>query len=179
MRSRAGFKLEQLCKSEGLIREGDCVLDLGAAPGGWAQVAATLVGVEGVVVAVDLLKIEPIVGATIIEGDCCSDATVRAVELVLGGRPVDLVISDMSPNITGIAIRDEALHEQLVEMSLTYVDSHLRPGGTLIIKLFQYGDTERLVGNIRERFGNVARRKPDASRSDSREFYVVAKNFGI
>ena len=179
LRSRAAFKLEQLCTDEKLLQPGARVIDLGAAPGGWAQLAATRAGRHGTVIAVDILKIQEIPGATLIQGDCCSERVFNEVEAALDGHRADLVMSDMAPNITGVAVRDEAAHEELVEMTLRYVDQFLKPGGALLTKLFQYGDTERLIESIRERFAEVSRRKPDASRSGSREFYVVAKRFGI
>ncbi len=156
-----------------------CLIELGATPGGWTQVAAEIVGRSGTVVAVDVLTMEPIDGAVFIEGDCRAASVSSAVGVALGGRRADLVMSDMAPNITGVAPTDEAAASELGYTALNYVRAFLRPGGSLLIKLFQFPETELIVDEISTLFKNVRRRKPPASRAQSREFYVVAQQFGI
>lgn len=178
-RSRAAYKLKDLNQRDKLIKRGSRVLDLGASPGGWTQVASEIAGAEGTVVAVDVLDMSAVAGATLIIGDCRDPAVHAAVATALDERPVDLVMSDMAPNISGIAIKDMAAFEELVHICLELSDRHLRPGGALLLKLFESAGTDALVREIRQRFNTVARRKPAASRAQSREFYVVAKGFGI
>lgn len=177
--SRAAFKLQEINRSDRLIRSGMCLLELGASPGGWTEVAANIVGQNGTVVAVDVLTMGPIAGSVFIEGDCREESVRRAVSAALEDRRVDLVMSDMGPNITGIRPTDEAAASELGNMTLNYVREFLQPGGSLLIKLFQFPETELIVDEISTLFGNVRRRKPPASRAQSREFYVVAKQFGI
>ena len=178
-RSRAAYKLHQINRSEHLIRPGARVLDLGASPGGWTQVAVELAGARGTVVAVDTLEMAPLAGASVITGDCRDPSIVREVTHRFESKAIDLVMSDMAPNITGVAIIDEAAMAELAHMSLDYVRELLRPGGSLLIKLFQFADTETILQEISAIFAEVSRRKPEASRARSREFYVVAKQYGI
>jgi 23S rRNA (uridine2552-2'-O)-methyltransferase len=179
LRSRAAYKLQQLDQRDQLIRPGANVLDLGAAPGGWTQVAVAAAGPRGTVVALDLLPMEPVPGALCITGDCREPALMQTVETALAGRRLDLVMSDMAPNITGIAPIDEAAALELARMSLEFARRLLRPGGALLIKLFQFSDTQSLLREIGTDFAEVLRRKPAASRAESREFYVVARRYGI
>ena len=178
-RSRAAYKLAELATRDQLIRPADRVLDLGASPGGWTQVAVEMAGPRGRVTALDLLPIEPIPGAHCIIGDC-RDAAIRA-ELAahLAGQGLDLVMSDMAPNITGVAAVDEAGMLDLAHMTLDISRQFLRPGGSLLMKLFQFADTAAILDEVAALFALVARRKPAASRAQSREFYVVAKRYGI
>lgn len=178
-RSRAAFKLQELDRRDRLLARGLNVLDLGASPGGWTQVAARAVGPAGTVVAVDVLTMEPVVNSVFIEGDCRDGAVKAAVREAFKGEGADLVMSDMAPNITGVAAADEAAAAELARMLLEYVREDLRPGGSLVAKLFQYPDTDAVFGEIRAVFTNTWRRKPPASRASSREFYVVAKGYGI
>ncbi len=177
-RSRAAYKLQELAKKDQLIRAGGTVLDLGAAPGGWTQIAVELAGPRGKVVALDILDMEAIAGAIFIHGDC-RDPAVRARVIEAIGGKLDLVMSDMAPNITGLKDVDEAGMVELAEITLDLADELLRPGGGLLIKLFQFADTELVVKRIKSSFAYVSRRKPEASRPESREFYVVAKQYGI
>jgi 23S rRNA (uridine2552-2'-O)-methyltransferase len=178
-RSRAAYKLKDINQRDRLLKTGTRVLDLGASPGGWTQVACELVGPRGTVVALDVLKMPPIVGAIFIEGDCRDPNTHAALDAALGGEPVDIVLSDMAPNMSGIALKDGAALEDLVHMCLELAERHLRPGGALVVKLFEFAGTDDLIREIKRKFATVVRRKPAASRSESREFYVVAKGFGI
>ena len=177
--SRAAYKLQEINRRDRLIKSGMSLIDLGASPGGWTKVAANIVGHSGTVVAVDVLTMEPIAGSVFIEGDCRLASVRRAVRAALGSGRVDLVMSDMAPNITGVAPTDEAAASELGHTTLNYVREFLQPGGSLLIKLFQFPETEQIVDEISALFGNVRRRKPPASRAQSREFYVVAKQFGI
>ena len=177
-RSRAAYKLHELAHKDQLIRPGVAVLDLGASPGGWSQVAVEMAGPRGKIIALDIIEMEPIAGATFIHGDC-RDAAVRAQVVAAVGGKVDLVMSDMAPNISGLKDVDEAGMVELAEITLELVAELLRPGGGLLIKLFQFADTERVVKRMKSSFAQVSRRKPEASRAQSREFYVVAKQYGI
>jgi 23S rRNA (uridine2552-2'-O)-methyltransferase len=178
-RSRAAYKLLEINKREKLLRPGSRVLDLGSAPGGWTQVAVELAGARGTVVAVDVLKMNAVAGATFVQGDCRDTVILESVEAMLGGTGVDLVMSDMAPNISGIAAQDEAAATELALMAVTFACSFLRPAGALVMKLFQSAETDAVIDEIFRHFASVARRKPDASRSRSRELYVVAKRFGL
>lgn len=178
-RARSAYKLLELNRQDRLMRKGSRVLDLGAAPGGWTQVALEICGPGGTVVAVDVLKIEPLPGAILIEGDCRAPDTLAAVADHFPANGADLVMSDMAPNLSGVAARDEAAMAELASMTLDYADKFLQPGGSLLMKLLRYADSEAIVDDLRQRFGSVQRRKPEASRDASREFYVVAKRFGI
>ena len=177
--SRAAYKLQEINRRDRLIKPGMSLIDLGASPGGWTKVAANIVGHNGTVVAVDVLTMEPIAGSIFIEGDCRRASVRGAVRVALGSGRVDLVMSDMAPNITGVAPTDEAAACELGKTTLNYVREFLHPGGSLLVKLFQFPETEQIVDEISSLFRNVRRRKPAASRARSREFYVVAKRFGI
>ena len=178
-RSRAAFKLQEINRRDRLIGVGMSVIDLGASPGGWTQVAAGIVGSSGTVVAVDVLSMKPVAGTVFIEGDCRDTDVMEAVRAALHGGGADLVMSDMAPNITGVAAVDEAAQIELCGATLDFVREFLQPGGSLLIKLFQSSETDAIVDEISRRFRDLRRRKPPASRSHSREFYVVAKRFGI
>lgn len=175
MRSRAAYKLQQLAERDKLLKPGMTVVDLGATPGGWSQVAAAAVGSSGRVVAVDLLEMTPVAGVTFIHGDFGDDAVLAQVEQALGGGRADLVLSDMAPNISGVAGTDQARSIGLAELALDFAVKHLKPRGNFLVKVFQGSGFEALVADIRRRFVQVAIRKPEASRSRSSEVYVVAK----
>ena len=179
LRSRAAFKLEELLARDRLLKAGQVVLDLGATPGGWSQVVAPMVGAQGLVVAVDILPMEPLPGVAFIRGDATEAQVEEEIRVALGGRAVDLVISDMAPNLTGIRAVDEARSVLLAEQVLYLAQNFLRDGGTMVIKLFQHNDTEVFVREARQHFAAIARRKPAASRSQSREFYLVATGFRL
>lgn len=175
MRSRAAYKLEQLAERDKLLKPGMVVVDLGAAPGGWSQVAQRKVGATGRVVAVDLLEMAPVAGVTFIHGDFGDDTVLAEVEKALGGGGVDLVLSDMAPNISGVAGVDQARSVGLAELALDFAVNHLKPQGNFLVKVFQGSGFDALVAAIRGRFLQVMIRKPEASRSRSNEVYVVAK----
>lgn len=178
-RSRAAFKLKEILARDRLIRRGDSVLDMGASPGGWTQVAIAAVGPAGRVVAVDILPMEPVPGTSFIEGDCRDADTLHKIRTEFGDQPVDLVISDIAPNITGIRDADEANVLALAEVVRATGLELLAPGGAMLMKLFQFPGTDPFVRDLKNSFSSIARRKPDSSRSTSREIYVVAKGFSI
>jgi 23S rRNA (uridine2552-2'-O)-methyltransferase len=175
MRSRAAYKLQQLAERDKLLKPGMTVVDLGAAPGGWSQVAGRVVGDTGRVVAVDLLDMTAVAGVTFIRGDFGEDTVLAEVEQAIGGKGVDLVLSDMAPNISGVASVDQARSVGLAELALDFAVNHLKPQGNFLVKVFQGSGFEALVADIRRRFVQVMIRKPEASRSRSSEVYVVAK----
>ena len=174
-RSRAAFKLKELCQQDRLIRPGMIVVDLGAAPGGWAQVAADRVGPKGRVIAVDMLEMAPVPGVEFLQGDFREEATLERLEAALGGVRVDLVISDMAPNISGISMVDQARGMHLAELALEFAHKWLKPGGSLLVKTFQGEGYPELREVLRQSFSQVLTRKPLASRSRSSEIYLLAK----
>lgn len=177
LRSRAAFKLTELLEKDRLLRPGATVLDLGASPGGWSQVAAGIVGAHGLVVAVDMLAMEPMRGVRFLLGDCRDPAIVERIRIALEGRPVDLVLSDMAPNLTGIRDVDEARSVGLAEVAFEAAQNFLRPGGTMLLKLFHHNDSELFLRGLKPHFERLTRRKPAASRRASAEFYVVAGGY--
>ena len=174
-RSRAAYKLQQIARKDKLLKPGMTVVDLGAAPGGWSQVAAEAVGATGHVVAVDLLEMAQVPGVTVIRGDFREQATLEAIEEALEGHAVDLVLSDMAPNLSGIATVDQARSIELVELALEFASKHLKPHGNFLVKTFQGAGYEELVGTLRRSFVQLQTRKPDASRSRSNEVYLLGK----
>ncbi len=174
-RSRAAFKLLEIDARDHLLKPGAVVVDLGAAPGGWSQVAAARVGRAGRVIAVDLLEMSPLPGVEFIQGDFTEAGVLEQLQGRLQGRPVDLVISDMAPNISGIGLSDQARSLYLAELAMDFALRWLKPGGVFLVKLFQGSGFEEFVREARRRFRQVALRKPGASRSRSREVYLLAR----
>lgn len=177
LRSRAAPKLMALDAKERLFRPGQRVLDLGAAPGGWSQYAKQKVGAKGCVIAVDRLAFDPIEGVQCVVGDIENDAVCAQILDLLGDLGADLAISDMAPNITGVGSTDEANFERLLTSAWKLCAQALKPGGTLVVKLFQSpvaDDFRRVIG---PRFASSAIRKPPASRDQSREIYLVSRGF--
>jgi 23S rRNA (uridine2552-2'-O)-methyltransferase len=174
-RSRAAYKLQQLDEKDKLLKSGMTVVDLGAAPGGWSQVAAKRVGASGRVIALDLLEMGPVHGVTVIQGDFQEQAVLEAVEQALQGENVDLVMSDMAPNISGIAAADQARAIGLAELALEFAVKHLKPQGNFLVKTFHGAGYDGLVNTLRRSFQQVVTRKPDASRSRSSEVYLLGK----
>lgn len=175
LRSRAAFKLLELQDKYALIRPGMTVVDLGAAPGGWCQVARPLVGPGGRVIALDVLAMEPLPGVAFILGDFTEAEPLRELEQALDGAGVDLVMSDMAPNISGMATVDQAKAMYLAELALEFVRTHLKPGGDFVVKLFQGTDFDGFVLQVRSLFGKVRVIKPKASRPRSKEVYLLAR----
>ena len=180
-RSRASYKLLEIQASDGLITPGMAVVDLGAAPGGWSQVAARLVGDKGRVIASDILSMEPVPGVIFVQGDFTEDACLKEildrVEESSATRSVDLVISDMAPNLSGMAAIDQPRSMHLVELAQDFARTTLKPGGCLLIKVFQGEGYESLLRELKKEFSQVLNKKPDASRSRSRELYLLAKGY--
>ncbi|HYR05886.1 MAG TPA: RlmE family RNA methyltransferase [Gallionella sp.] len=173
-RSRAAYKLLEIDAKDHLLRPGIVVVDLGATPGGWSQVAAGKVGRNGKVIALDLLPIHPLTGVEFIQGDFRDAAVLRQLEGLLQGGQVDLVISDMSPNICGIASADQARAMHLAELAMEFALEHLKPGGSFLVKVFQGAGFEDFHRLMRGRFAKVTTRKPKASRDRSSELYLLA-----
>jgi len=176
MRSRAAFKLIELDGKFHFLKKGATVLDLGAAPGGWSQVAAARVGTAGRVVAIDLLEIAPMAGVEILEGDLRESDAVRRLEGRLGGK-VDVVLSDMAAPTTGHRATDHLRTVALFEAALDLAETVLKPGGIFVGKVFQGGAAGDLLARIKQRFRDVKHVKPPASRAESVELYLVATGF--
>ena len=174
-RSRASYKLLEIVEKGRYIKPGMVVVDLGSAPGGWSQVAAKLVGHKGCVVAVDILPMDPVAGVSFIQGDFTEEEILNQLLGEIGNRPVDLVISDMAPNLTGMKAVDQPAMIYLAELAVDLVQQVMTTDGIFIAKLFQGEGFDEFVRNTRKVFNVVSLKKPDASRSKSREVYLVAK----
>jgi 23S rRNA (uridine2552-2'-O)-methyltransferase len=175
-RSRAAFKLIELDKKFHFLRKGARILDLGAAPGGWSQIAAARVGDTGKVVAMDILDMEPITGAEVFKADMLAEETPALLKAALGG-PADLVLSDMAAPTTGHRPTDHLRTMSLLEAALDMAEEVLKPGGTFVGKVFQGGATGELLARIKRLFADVKHVKPPASRAESVELYLVATGF--
>jgi 23S rRNA (uridine2552-2'-O)-methyltransferase len=175
-RSRAAFKLTEMDERAKLLKTGARVVDLGAAPGGWTQVAVAKAGPRGKVVALDLLAMDPVAGATVLQGDFQDPAAEQAVLAALDGQ-ADLVLSDMAPNTTGHNATDHLRIMGLAELALEFALKVLAPGGGFVTKVFQGGSEAAMLVRLRQRFSAVKHAKPAASRKDSSELYVVATGF--
>jgi len=176
-RSRAVYKLQEIDARDRLLKPGMIVVDLGAAPGAWSQYLVERVGRTGRVIALDILPMEALPGVEVLQGDFTEDATLKTLLDALGGRPVDLVISDMSPNISGVDIADKARAMYLAELAVDFAAQVLKPGGVFLMKVFQGSGFSELYKGIQEKFTRVASRKPKASRARSAEIYVLATGF--
>ncbi|WP_417530178.1 23S rRNA (uridine(2552)-2'-O)-methyltransferase RlmE [Marinobacter lipolyticus] len=176
-RSRASYKLIELDDKDRLFRPGQVIVDLGAAPGGWSQVAMERVGDKGVVVASDILPMNPIAGVDFVQGDFTEDSVLEELLGILGDRKADVVISDMAPNMSGMAAVDIPRAMGLVELALDMAQQVLRPGGVFVAKVFQGEGFDSLLADMRKSFNTVVSRKPDSSRARSREIYQVCKGF--
>jgi 23S rRNA (uridine2552-2'-O)-methyltransferase len=178
-RSRAVFKLEEIQQRERLLRPGIRCVDLGAAPGGWSQYAARIVGGSSRIVATDILAMDEIPGVDFVQGDFREAAVLDAVLARLGADKVDLVLSDMAPNMAGIDAVDQPRAMYLAELALEFADRVLAPGGDLLVKLFQGEGFDRIIRDTRTRYGRVVTKKPKASRTRSPEIYLLARQFGM
>ncbi len=176
-RSRASYKLIELNEKDRLIKPGMTVVDLGAAPGGWSQVAAELVGPHGQVIASDILPMNPLAGVTFIQGDFTEDAIYEQILAAVNGQPVDLVISDMAPNMSGMAAVDQPRAMYLVELAFAMAQQVLAPGGSFVAKVFQGEGFDAFLGEMKPCFDKVYSRKPDSSRARSREIYQLGRGF--
>jgi 23S rRNA (uridine2552-2'-O)-methyltransferase len=173
LRSRAAYKLEELIERDRLLKPGMRVVDLGAAPGGWSQMLRQHLGDAGQVIALDILDMPRIAGVEMIVGDFREDEVLSQLEQALEGEPVDLVLSDMAPNMSGIASVDQARAMHLAELARDFADQHLKPGGAFLIKLFQGAGFDEYLKDLRRRYTKVTMRKPKASRTRSPEVYAL------
>ncbi len=178
-RSRAVYKLIEIDKKYRLFKPGQTVVDLGAAPGSWSQYLAEKLGAKAKIIAVDILEMENLPGVHFIQGDFTEQAVFDACLEQTGGQKVDLVISDMAPNISGIKDADQARSMYFAELVADFAQQVLAPGGHLLLKLFQGAGIEQYNKGLREHFSSLSAQKPKASRDSSREFYMLAKSFKL
>lgn len=176
-RSRASYKLIEINEKDKLIRSGNTVMDLGSAPGGWSQIVAPWVGDSGRVIASDILPMDGIAGVSFVQGDFTEEAVYEEILSTLDNGKADVVISDMSPNLSGVSTTDQYTSIYLVELALDMARNVLKPGGSFCAKVFQGVGYEEYVKDVRTSFDKVVVRKPAASRPRSREVYIVAKGF--
>ncbi len=176
-RSRAVYKLDEINRKYGLIKPGSIVVDLGAAPGSWSQYCVSRVRPDGQVVALDRLAMQPLSGVTWLQGDFREQAMLDELLAVLAGHPVDLVLSDMAPNTSGIKAVDHPQAMDLAELAVDFAQRCLRPGGDVLVKVFQGEGFDKLLKTLRADFGKVCVCKPSASRARSPELYLLARNY--
>mgnify|MGYP000514714295 FL=1 len=174
-RSRAAFKLMEIDERDHLIRPGEIVVDLGATPGGWSQVVAKRQKGNGRVIALDLLELDPLHGVEFIQGDFREESVLKILETTLAGAKVGLVLSDMAPNMSGVAVSDQARVMHLAELGLEFSQNWLKPDGAFLVKVFHGHGYEDFVKAMRQVFKSVATRKPDASRDRSPEVYLLGR----
>ena len=177
LRSRAAYKLEELIERDRILKPGMVVVDLGAAPGGWSQVVAQRLPGKSTVIALDILPMPAIPGVEFLQGDFRDEAVLRRLEDAVGGRPVDLVLSDMAPNMSGVASVDQARSMELVELARDFAQEHLAAGGTFLVKLFQGAGFDTYLKDLRTRYARITMRKPKASRARSPEVYALCTGF--
>ncbi len=175
-RSRAAYKLMEIDARDKLIKPGMTIVDLGATPGGWSQVAAERMKGNGRVIAIDLIDMAPLQGVTFLQADFASDDGLAALKTLLMSKPVDLVLSDMAPNISGIPLSDQARSMALCELALEFTIEHLKPGGAFLVKTFQGEGFDEYYKILLKEFASIATRKPDASRDRSNEVYLLGKD---
>lgn len=175
-RSRAAYKLLEISEKDNLLRPGMVVVDLGSAPGSWTQVAMQKVGKSGAVFALDILPMDPVPGVTFLQGDFREESVLHQFEAMLAGRAVDLVISDLAPNIAGNAMMDMPRSIYLIELALDFAQRHLKPGGNYLVKAFQGSGYPEYLALLKQHFEQVVTRKPKASRDRSNEIYLLGKS---
>ena len=173
-RSRSAYKLIEIDERDNVLRGGQVVVDLGSAPGGWSQVVAKKSGGNGTLIAIDLLEMEPIPRVTFLQADFTSRKGLHAIETALAGRKADVVLSDMAPNMTGIAVTDQARGMELAELARDFALLHLKPTGSFLVKVFQGAGYDEFLKSLRKNFEKVAVRKPESSRGESAEQYLLA-----
>lgn len=178
-RSRAIFKLLELQERDHFIKPGMIIVDLGAAPGGWSQAAKEILGSKGQIIALDILPMEPITGVEFIQGDFTETEVFEQLLACINHRPIDLVISDMAPNMSGMSVIDQPRVMYLAELALDLAKKVLKPGGGLLIKVFQGEGFDALLKELRHSFDKVVIRKPKASRARSSEVYLLARGFRV
>ncbi|WP_457668664.1 23S rRNA (uridine(2552)-2'-O)-methyltransferase RlmE [Thiolapillus sp.] len=176
-RSRASYKLLEIQEKDRVLKPGQVVVDLGAAPGGWSQVAAAIVGSKGKVLAMDILDMDGIPGVEFVQGDFREQEVMDELIHLLEGRPVDLVVSDIAPNASGVRAVDQPRAMYLAELALDFARTTLKPGGAFVTKLFQGEGFDDYIRDARSSFTRVVTRKPKSSRPKSREVYVVATGY--
>jgi 23S rRNA (uridine2552-2'-O)-methyltransferase len=174
MRSRAVFKLEEVLEKDRLIKPGMTIIDLGAAPGGWSQLARQRMGETGRVIAMDILPMASLAGVEFMQGDFREESVLHELEGMLGGQKVDLVLSDMAPNMSGVALADQIRAMDLCDLARQFSLDWLKPGGSFLVKLFQGVGFDEYLKSLRADFSRVTMRKPKASRARSREVYALA-----
>ncbi len=179
LRSRAAFKLDEIQDKDKLIKTGMTVVDLGSAPGSWSARAAELVGPSGCVVACDILPMDPLAGVAFLQGDFREEAVLNALLERIGGRNVDVVLSDMAPNMSGNSTVDQSRSMYLVELALEMCNNVLKKNGSFVVKVFHGEGFEAFVQQVRSVFTTVRIRKPDSSRARSSETYIVATGFKV
>lgn len=179
LRSRAVFKLEEIQQKDKLIKPGMCIVDLGAAPGGWSQYAADLVGDNGQVIACDILPMDSIAGVDFLQGDFREEVVLDALLTRIDGKNVDIVMSDMAPNMSGNDSVDQARGIYLVELALEMCHQVLKQNGSFVVKVFQGAGFEEFFKALRQGFTQIKTRKPDSSRARSREVYLVATGWKL
>lgn len=184
-RARAAYKLKEIDEQDKLIRPGQVIVDLGAAPGSWSQYARNKLaasknrvdgGIDGTIIALDLLPMDPVADVHFIQGDFRDDEVLGRLEEVLGERQVDLVLSDMAPNLSGVAVADAARVEHICDLALEFSQRHLKPEGALLVKCFHGSGYSQIVEKFKRQFKIVAPRKPKASRDKSSETFILGKN---
>lgn len=176
-RSRAVFKLEEIQRTDRIIKPGMTIVDLGAAPGGWSQFAARLLHGKGRIIALDILPMDAVIGVEFLQGDFASEEVLQQLTRLLGADRPQLVMSDMAPNMSGIADVDHDRSMHLVELALDFAQERLAPGGDFLVKVFQGRHFQPFMRQLRERFESVKARKPPASRQRSSELYLLARHF--
>lgn len=176
-RSRASYKLLEIQEKDRILRPGNIVIDLGAAPGGWSQVTSRVLGDKGRLIASDILEMDSIEDVTFIQGDFTEEAVLAQILAAVNNQPVDLVISDMAPNMSGVRMADQARAMYLCELALDLAGQVLRPGGDFLIKIFQGEGFDQYHKQVRQMFEKVQMRKPLSSRDRSREQYLLARGF--
>ena len=175
-RSRAVYKFKEIAEQDKLLKPGMVVVDLGSAPGGWSQYIARKLPAKATIIAIDLLPMDHIDGVHFIEGDFQDEEVLKQLDEILDGRAIDLVISDMAPNITGVRSSDEALYESLLDSVLYFCELRLKPNSHLLVKLFEGSAAHYFRREVKGWYKSGVVRKPEASRSKSREYYFLAKH---
>ena len=176
-RSRAVYKLKEIDEKDKIVKPGMVVADLGAAPGSWSQYLSTKVGDKGRIFALDILPMDGMDGVDFIQGDFREESVLHEFEKLLDGRPVDLVLSDMAPNMSGTTTVDQPRAMYLLELALEFARAHLKENGDMVVKMFQGEGSDAYIADMRKAFKTVKIRKPDASRDRSREIFIVARHY--
>jgi 23S rRNA (uridine2552-2'-O)-methyltransferase len=180
-RARAAYKLKEIDESEKLIKPGQVIVDLGSTPGSWSQYARNKLagqaggGINGTIIGLDMLPMEPIADVHFIQGDFREEEVLRQLEQVLAGRKVDLVLSDMAPNLSGVAVTDAARVEHIIDLAIEFARAHMKPSGALLVKCFNGSGYTQLVEKFRQEFKTVVPKKPKASRDKSSELFLLGK----